>query len=125
MTLDRPGKKPKTAREQIAFDDNDSEGTSQPHNDTFAVTLRIGGFLVKRVMINQGSGTEIMYPSLYKGLDLKSKDLRKYNPSLVEFDGKMVVPKGQIRFLIVAKGKEVMVNFIMVNAFSPYTMILA
>ena len=123
--MDRPGKKPKTAREQIAFDDNDSEGTSQPHNDTFAVTLRIGGFLVKRVMINQGSGTEIMYPSLYKGLDLKSKDLRKYNPSLVEFDGKMVVPKGQIRFLIVAKGKEVMVNFIMVNAFSPYMMILA
>ena len=93
MTLDRPGKKPKTAREQIAFDDNDSEGTSQPHNDTFAVTLRIGGFLVKRVMINQGSGTEIMYPSLYKGLDLNSEDLGKYNPSLVEFDGKMVVSK--------------------------------
>ena len=114
MTLDRPGKKPRTARERIAFDDNDFEGTSQPHNDTFAVTLRIGGFLVKRVMINQGNGIEIMYPSLYKGLDLKFEDL-----------GKMVVPKGQIRFPIVAKGKEVMENFIMVNAFSPYTMILA
>ena len=125
MTLDRPGKKPRTARERIAFDDNDFEGTSQPHNDTFAVTLRIGGFLVKRVMINQGSGIEIMYPSLYKGLDLNSKDLGKYNPSLVEFDRKMVVSKGQIRFPIVAKGKEVMENFIMVNAFSPYTMILA
>ena len=57
------------------------------------MTLKIGGFLVKRVMINQGSGTEIMYPSLYKGLDLNSEDLGKYNPSLVEFDGKMVVPK--------------------------------
>ena len=105
MTLDRLGKKPRTARERIAFDDNDFEGTSQPHNDTFAVTLKIGGFLVKRVMINQGSGTEIMYPSLYKGLDLKSEDLGKYNPSLVEFDRKMVVPKGQIRFSIVAKRK--------------------
>ena len=89
------------------------------------MTLRIGGFLVKRVMINQGSGTEIMYPSLYKGLDLKSEDLGEYNPLLVEFDGKMVVSKGQIRFPIVAKRKEVMVNFIMVNAFSPYMMILA
>ena len=48
---------------------------------------------MKRVMINQGSGTEIMYPSLYKGLDLNSEDLGKYNPSLVEFDGKMVVSK--------------------------------
>ena len=80
---------------------------------------------MKRVMINQGSGAEIMYPSLYKGLGLKSKDLGKYNPSLVEFNRKMVVLKGHIRFPIVAEGKEVMLNFIMVNAFSPYTVILA
>ena len=79
---------------------------------------------MKRVIINQGNEAEIMYPSFYKGLGLKSKDLGKYNPSLVEFNRKMVVLKGQIRFPIVAEGKEVMLNFIMVNAFSPYTVIL-
>lgn len=40
-TLDRPRKRPKMAGGQIAFDANNLEGTSQPNNDTFIVTLRI------------------------------------------------------------------------------------
>ena len=36
------------------------------------ITLRIGGYDVKRVMVmvDDGSGAEIMYPDLYKGLKL-------------------------------------------------------
>ena len=49
---------------------------------------------MKRVMIDQGSGTKIMYPNLYKGLGLKPKDLSKYDTPLVGFDGKVVMPKG-------------------------------
>ena len=63
---------------------------------------------------------EIMYPDLYKGLGLKLEDLSKYDTSLVGFDGKVVVPKGQIKLSVVTEGKEVRVNFIVVNAFSPY-----
>lgn len=40
------------------------------------------------------------------------------------FNGKIVVSKGQIKLLVVTEGKEVMASFIMVNAFSPYTVIL-
>ena len=39
-------------------------GTIQPHNDTLVVTLRIGGYDAKRVMVDQGSGVEIMYLDL-------------------------------------------------------------
>ena len=66
-----------------------------------------------------------MYPNLYKGLGLKDKDLTKYDTLLVGFDGKMVIPVGQIKLLVVSEGKEVMMNFIVVYAFSPYTAILA
>lgn len=76
--------------------------------------------MVKKVMIDQGSGAEIVYPDLYKGLGLKPKVLSKYDTPLVRFDGKIVVAEGQIRHPIVTKGKEVMVNFIIVNAFLPY-----
>ena len=55
---------------------------------------RIGGFLVKRVMVDQGSGAEIMYPNLYKGLRLKPKDLSKYDTPLIGFDGRMVTLEG-------------------------------
>ena len=39
------------------------------------VTLRIVGFNVKMVMVDQDSGAEIMYPNLFKGLGLKLEDL--------------------------------------------------
>lgn len=65
-----------------------------------------------------------MYLDVYKGLGLKPKDLSRYNTSLVGFDGRIVMPKGQIKLPVVTEGKEVQVNFIVVKAFSPYTAIL-
>ena len=108
----------------IIFVEVDLEGTSRPHDDALVVTSQIGRFLVKRVMVDQRSGAKIMYPNLYKKLELKSEDLSKYDTPLVGFDGKVVIPKGHIKLSVVSKGKEVEVNFIVVNAFSPYTAIL-
>ena len=79
---------------------------------------------MKRVMANQGSAIEIMYPDLYKGLGLKPKDLATYNSPLLSFKGKMVVPKGQIRLPVQAGTDMVEVDFIVVDAFSPYTTIM-
>ena len=55
----------------LGFSDADKQGTIQPHDDALVVTLRIGGYDVKRVMVDQGSAAEIIYPDLYKGLGLK------------------------------------------------------
>ncbi|XP_050242256.1 uncharacterized protein LOC126691238 [Quercus robur] len=55
----------------IGFSDEDKLGTLQPHDDALVVTLRIRGHDVKRVLVDQGSAVEVMYPDLYKGLNLK------------------------------------------------------
>ena len=65
-----------------------------------------------------------MYPDLYKGLGLKPEDLTTYSSLLVSFEGKMVVPKGQIRLPVQAWADVVEVDFIVVDAFSPYTAIM-
>ena len=88
------------------------------------VTLRICGYDVKKVMVDQGSAAEIMYLDLYKGLGLKTEDLTTYSSPLVSFEGKMVVPKGQIRLPVQAGADVVEVDFIVVDAFSPYTAIM-
>ena len=49
---------------------------------------------MKRVMVDQGSGVEIMYLDLYKGLNLRPEDLTTYNSPLVSFDGKVVILRG-------------------------------
>jgi len=48
---------------------------------------------VKRVMVDQGSAAEIMYPDLYRGLNLKPDDLTAYDSPLVGFNGKTVIPR--------------------------------
>ena len=87
--------------------------------------LRIGEYDVKRVMVDQGSGIEIMYVDLYKGLNLKPEDLTAYDSPLVSFDGKVVISRGQIRLLVQAGSELVEVDFIVVDAYSPYTVIVA
>ena len=84
----------------LEFLDEDKVGTIQPHNDALVVTLKIRGYDVKRVLVGQGNAVEIMYPDLYKGLNLRSKDLTAYDSPLVSFKGKTVIPKGQIRLPI-------------------------
>ena len=54
-------------------------GTLQSHDDALVVTLRIGGYDVKMVLIDQGSS---------------AGDLTRYNSPLIGFDSKIVFPKG-------------------------------
>ena len=89
------------------------------------ITLRIWGYDVKRVMVDQGSAAEIMYPDFYKGLSLRAEDLMPYSSPLVNFEGKVIVPKGQIRLPMQTSSETVEVDFIVVDAYSPYTAIVA
>ena len=109
----------------MSFSDEDKIGTIQPHGDALVVTFRIGGYDVKRVMVDQGSCIEVMYPNLYKGLNLKHKDLTAYDSPLVSFDGKLITPKGQIRLPVQVGSEVVEVDFIVVDVYSPYTVIVA
>ena len=109
----------------LSFSNKDKVGTFQPHDDSLVVTLRIEGYDVKRVLVDQGSGAKIMYPDLYEGLKLKPKDLANYDSLLLGFDGKKFVPKGQIRLPIHVGSKVVEVDLIVVDAYSPYTTIVA
>ena len=109
----------------IGFSEEDKQRTIQPHDDALVVTLRIGGYDVKRVLVDQGSAVEVMYPDLYKGLNLKPEDLTPYDSPLVSFEGKLVTPKGMIRLPVQTDSDVIEVNFIVVDVYSPYTAIMA
>ena len=60
FSVEDSNSEPKRAKVSIqpalSFLDEDKVGTIQPHDDAL-------------VMVDQGSGVEIMYPDLYKGLN--------------------------------------------------------
>ena len=123
---DRESKKAKKgASPVLGFSDKDKIETIQPHDDALVVTLRIGGYDVKRVLVDQGNVVEVMYPDLYRGLNLKPEDLTAYNSSRVSFEGKTVTPKSQIRLPIQTGSDVVEVDFIVFDAYSPYIAIVA
>ena len=65
-----------------------------------------------------------MYPDLFKGLNLKTEDLTPYNSPLVSFEEKIIIPKGQVRLPVQTGSEIVEVDFIVVDAYSPYTAIV-
>ena len=109
----------------LDFSDEDKAGTIQPHDDALVVTLRIWGYDVRRVLVDQGSAVEIMYLDLFKGLNLRPEDLTAYESPLISFEEKTVIPKGQIRLPIQTDSEVVEVDFIVVDSYSPYIVIMA
>ncbi|XP_050259017.1 uncharacterized protein LOC126704014 [Quercus robur] len=102
-----------------------TDPVEHPHDDALVVILGIGGYDVRRVLVNQGSAMEVMYPDLYKGLKLRPEDLTAYDSLLVSFEEKTVTSKGQIRLPIQTGSDIVEVDFIVLDAYSPYTAIVA
>ena len=91
-----PKRLKKETTEEIIFIDRDLEGVQLPHSDALVVTMQIGDFEVKRILIDPGSSAEIMYDSLFKGLGLEHKDLdRKVDP-LYGFSGESVMSVGRV-----------------------------
>nr|XP_023904179.1 uncharacterized protein LOC112015944 [Quercus suber] len=129
LSTEDANQEPKKAKLEIqpvlGFSDKDKIGTIQSHDDTLVVTLRIGGYDVKMVIVDQGSSDEIMHPDLYKGLSLRPEDPTPDSLLLVSFDGKVVIPKGQIRLPVQTGSEVVEVDFLVMNTYSPYTAIMA
>ena len=129
LSADEGSLEPKRAKvltqPTLGFSDEDKAGTIQPHDVALVVTLRIGGYNMRQVLIDQDSAVEIMYLDLYKGLNLKPEDLTAYESPLVSFEGKTIIPKGQIRLPIQTNSEIMEVDFIVVDSYSPYTAIVA
>uniref|UniRef100_A0A2N9ENV4 RNase H type-1 domain-containing protein n=1 Tax=Fagus sylvatica TaxID=28930 RepID=A0A2N9ENV4_FAGSY len=114
----------KEMTEEIIFTDRDLEGVQLPHSDALVVTMQIGDFEVKRILIDPGSSVEIMYDSLFKGLGLEHKDLdRKVDP-LYGFSGESVMPVGRVTVKVHAGTISSPTDFWVLNSYSPYNAIL-
>ena len=88
------------------------------------VTLRIGNFDVRRVVIDQGSFAKVMYRDLYEKLDLGESDLTSFASLVFVFFGESIVPQGKTTLLVLAGPVNLQTEFIVVRASSPYNAIM-
>uniref|UniRef100_A0A2N9H9C9 Integrase catalytic domain-containing protein n=1 Tax=Fagus sylvatica TaxID=28930 RepID=A0A2N9H9C9_FAGSY len=108
----------------ISFSDSDLQDVQLPHNDPLVITLRIGNYDVKRVLVDQGSFAEVMYQELYEKLGLGKSDLTEFGSPVFGFSGESVIPLGKTTLLVLTGPINLQTEFIVIQAPSPYNAIM-
>ena len=98
LPVEEPQPEPKMAKMNfhpiLNFSKEDKIGTTQPHDDTLLITLRIGDYDVKRVMIDGGSAAEVMYLDLYKRVEFETGTFNALQLSFDELQWETSYSKG-------------------------------
>ena len=117
-----------TRNDNIVFSKQDVKGIRQPHDDPLVIMLAIKGFNTRRVLVDNGSSTDVMYMTAFQQMKLDPKCLKLFESPLVSFNGDHVYLKGIISLQIIVGTYPVqvtrMVNFLIINCLSSYNVIL-
>ena len=65
MVVQRPPKNARLDDQMISFSEEDARGTHQQYDDALVVIINIVGFTTRRVMVDNGSSTDILYLPAY------------------------------------------------------------
>ena len=117
-----------TDKQAITFTDEDAERVHHPYDDTIVITLLIADYTTRRVLVDNGSSTDILYYPAFKQMRLGRDQLCLVSSPLVGFGGMKVQPVGTVTLLMVVGAypqqitKEV--NFLVVDYSSSYNAII-
>ncbi|XP_057505216.1 uncharacterized protein LOC130788530 [Actinidia eriantha] len=111
-------------KECITFSRADLERVQHPHSDPLVVKLRIGGYDVKRILVDTRSSVEVLYYDLFKQLKLSQDELKPARASLVEFNAQAHWPLGTVSLKTRAGSQELMMKFVVVDIPLPYNAIV-
>ncbi|GFZ00952.1 hypothetical protein Acr_14g0005870 [Actinidia rufa] len=127
LSVQAPPKKIKTAeteRDCVTFSRAELERVQHPHSNPLVVQLRIGGYDVKRILVDTGSSVEVMYYDLFKQLKIPQEQLKPARAPLVGFNAQAHWPLGTVSLKTRAGSQELMTEFVVVDIPSPYNAIV-
>ena len=84
----------------ITFSDSDLEGCQQPHDDPLVVHAVVANKIVHRVLVDNGSSTDIIFASAFDKMDIGREKLDPINTHLRGFSGEKVLPLGSIQLVL-------------------------
>ena len=93
------GTVPKIARREgpiIGFSEEDARLLHHPHDDALVVRMQVGDYNMHRVLVNNGSSTDILYYPAFQQMRIDKERLIPTNAPLVGFGGSRVFPLGAV-----------------------------
>jgi len=112
----------------ITFTSDDFHGLDHQQDDPMVITVEIGNYAVKKVLVDQGNSVDILYWATYQKLQLPNTAMVPYDEPIYGFSGEQASTRGYIDIHIVfcdrAQTKTIPIRFLIVDAPTSYNVLL-
>ncbi|KAI9125063.1 hypothetical protein K1719_003679 [Acacia pycnantha] len=94
----------------------------KPHDDTLVISVLLGNFDIKRVLVDPGSSVNIIYLEMVKEMGLQSQII--CIPSVLVFDYEALGTIGEITLITYAMGLNLPFKYPVIDCLSAYNALL-
>ncbi|XP_074301408.1 uncharacterized protein LOC141632795 [Silene latifolia] len=108
----------------ISFNEADIPDEAEHHHDALIITLSIGNYLVKKILVDTGSSVNLIMLETLKNMGFSEKDLVQKAVPLVGFSGETKQSFGEIVIPTFAGGMNKQVRYLVIDGPSTYNVIL-
>ena len=81
----------------ISFFDPNFKGTNQNLHDRVVISVVTRNYIVRKLLVNQGSSVDIFYTSTLQKMQIPESSLTPYHGDLVQFSGKQLNVRGVVK----------------------------
>ena len=110
--------------DEISFTAKEQEKILAPHHDAQVISLTVANCLVKRILVDNGSSSNIIFQTAYHDLGLEESTLTRKVTPLIGFSGEVNQTAGEAILPVYAEGVNMSTKFLVVDCQSAYNMIL-
>ncbi|KAJ0970928.1 hypothetical protein J5N97_018887 [Dioscorea zingiberensis] len=125
---EEPPQKRTRPPEPITFSNEDLRGVSQPHDDALVIAVKVGIFIMYRVLVDTGSSVDIIFWDAFERMKIGPENLKPTKSPLMGFNGSPLQPEGVITLPVTLGDppREVssMIQFLVVRCPSSYNAIM-
>ncbi|KFK22592.1 hypothetical protein AALP_AAs74016U000200 [Arabis alpina] len=116
--------KPRLSSDSITFDEKDTEGLDQPHNDPLVINLTVYDFNIAHVLIDTGSSVDVILKKTLERMKIDLSTIKGRPKPITGFSGETTMTMGTIRLPVQAGNVKHMVNFTVSNHPAIYNVIM-
>ncbi|KFK24531.1 hypothetical protein AALP_AAs73658U000200 [Arabis alpina] len=116
--------KPRLSSDSITFDEKDTEGLDQPHNDPLVINLTVYDFNIARVLIDTGSSVDVIFKKTLERMKIDLSTIKGRPNPITGFSGETTMTMGTIRLPVQACNVKQMVDFTVSDHPAIYNMIM-
>ena len=109
--------------DEISFTAKEQEKVLTLHQDTLVISLIVANCLVKRILVDNESSSNIIFQAAYKDLGLEDSALTRRITPLIGFSGEVKQTAGEVTLPVYAEGVNLSTKFLVVDCDSSYNII--